>query len=312
MESASQVSQSEQSANGGPPRQPEAPRLHRLASDIGEVKALDAPAQQVLNILGKAVKPGRVRDALSGTFLGHALHPLLTDVPIGTWTSAMLLDVAGGKGSGPAARKLIGAGILAALPTAATGWLEWGDSARKHTATRRVGMVHAAANVTALSLYTASYLARRRGGGGRMLAIAGGGALAVGGHLGGHLSYVHGEGVAVTTFEEGPREWTSALLDSELAEGQMTAVDTVGGMQVLLVRDKGEVFAMANRCNHRGGPLHEGELSDGCVTCPWHGSRFDLRNGDLERGPAASPQPAFETRVRNSRIEIRQATDPTP
>jgi nitrite reductase/ring-hydroxylating ferredoxin subunit/uncharacterized membrane protein len=311
VESATPVSQSVHSTDGHEVPEPGRPRLHRLASDIGEIEALDAPASRVLGILGKVVKPGRVRDVLSGTLLGHALHPLLTDVPIGTWTSAMVLDVAGGRESRTAARRLIGTGVLAALPTAATGWLEWGDSARTHTATRRVGIVHAAANVTALSLYSASYVARRRGRNGRLLAIAGGGALAVGGHLGGHMSYVHGEGVAVTTFEDGPRDWTAALLDSELAEGQMTSVD-MGDMPVLLVRDRGEIFAMANRCNHRGGPLDEGELNDGCVTCPWHGSRFELRNGDLERGPASSPQPAFDTRVRNGRIEIRQATDPTP
>ena len=310
MESATPVGQQSQSTEQTPP-EPQRPRLHKLAHDIGEVEALDAPADRVLGVLGKVVRPGRVRDALSGTFLGHALHPLLTDVPIGTWTSAMVLDVAGGKESRTAAQRLIGAGILAALPTAATGWLEWGDSARSHVATRRVGMVHAAANIAALSLYSASYVKRRRGGSGRLLAMAGGGALAVGGHLGGHLSYVHGEGVAVTTFEDGPEEWTAALLDAELDEGSMTSID-LAGMPVLLVRDGGEIFAMANRCNHRGGPLDEGELSDGCVTCPWHGSRFELRNGDLARGPAASPQPSFETRVHNGRIEIRQATDPTP
>jgi nitrite reductase/ring-hydroxylating ferredoxin subunit/uncharacterized membrane protein len=309
VESAT-AAQQDVSSNGHVP-EPRNPTLHRWASSLGKVEALDAPANGVLSLLKKIVKPGRVRDVMSGTPLGHALHPLLTDVPIGTWTSAMVLDAAGGRQSRDAARKLIGTGILAALPTAATGWLEWGDSARGNVATRRVGMVHAAANVTALSLYTASYLARRNGGSGRLLAMAGGGALAVGGHLGGHLSYVHGEGVTVTTFEDGPREWTPLLLDSELAEGQMTAVDCAE-MQILLARDKGEIHAIANRCNHRGGPLDQGEMSDGCVTCPWHGSVFELRNGDLVRGPATSPQPAFETRVHNGRIEVRQVTDPTP
>lgn len=289
----------------------ERPALHRLASRIAGIEALDAPAGKLLGVLGRAIGPGRVRDALSGTYLGHPLHPLLTDLPIGTWTSALILDLSGGPRARPAARRLIGVGVLAALPTATTGWVEWGDSAKTRTSTRRVGIVHAAANVTALSLYGASYVARRRGRGGRGLALAGAGALAVGGHLGGHLAYVHGEGVAVTTFEDGPHEWTPTISEAALPEGSMTCAEAAG-VPVLIVRQGGELHALANRCNHRGGPLHEGELGDGCVTCPWHGSRFALADGGVDRGPASSPQPAFATRVREGWIEVRQATDPTP
>jgi nitrite reductase/ring-hydroxylating ferredoxin subunit len=293
------------------PLEAKRPALHRLASSIAGVEALDAPAGKVLGVLSKTIRPGRLRDALSGTFLGHTLHPLLTDVPIGTWTSALILDLSGGPRAEPAARRLIGVGVLAALPTATTGWVEWADSAKTRTSTRRVGIVHAAANVTALSLYGASYVARRRGNGGRGLALAGAGALAVGGHLGGHLSYVHGEGVAVTTFEDGPHEWTPAIAEAELAEGSTTCAD-VAGVPVLIARQGGRLHALANRCNHRGGPLHEGELGDGCVTCPWHGSRFALEDGAVDRGPASSPQPVYATRVRDGRIEVRQLTDPTP
>jgi nitrite reductase/ring-hydroxylating ferredoxin subunit/uncharacterized membrane protein len=294
-------------------RAPQRPLLHRFAERVGQIEALDAPAQKLLDVADKAIKPGRARDALSGTFLGHALHPLLTDLPIGSWTSAVLLDNFGGRDSEQAARRLIGLGILAAVPTAATGWVEWADSAGGRTATRRVGLVHAASNVTALSLFTASYLARRRGrrARGRALALAGSSALAVGGHLGGHLSYVHGEGVAVTTFEEGSANWVEALPEQELAEGRPTCV-LVDRVPVLLLREGGEIHALANRCTHRGGPLHEGEIADGRVTCPWHGSKFDLRTGSVERGPASSPQPAYEARAANGTIEVRQVTDPTP
>ena len=294
------------------PANPRHPALHRLAHDLSEVEALDRPARALLDVFSRAIQPGRVRDALSGTFLGHALHPLLTDVPIGTWTSSAILDLTGGDKARPAARRLIGAGILASLPTAVTGAVEWTDSAKTRTSTRRVGVVHAAANVTALSFYSASYLARRRGRSGRGLALAGASALAVGGHLGGHLSYVHGEGVAVTTFERGPSEWTATIAADDLPEGRMRRV-VAGGVDVLLVRQAGVLHALANRCNHRGGPLDEGTLDDdGCVTCPWHGSRFALADGDLRRGPASSPQPSYEARDRDGRIEVRQVTDPTP
>lgn len=312
MESAAPASTSEaQTQPQEQPLQARRPALHRLASNIAGIEALDGPAGKILDVLSKTIRPGRARDALSGTFLGHTLHPLLTDVPIGTWTSALILDLSGGPRAQPAARRLIGVGVLAALPTATTGWVEWADSAKTHTSTRRVGVVHAAANVTALSLYGASYVARRRGGSGRVLALAGASALAVGGHLGGHLSYVHGEGVAVTTFEDGPHEWTPAMAEAELAEGAMACAD-VDGVPVLIVRQRDRLYALANRCNHRGGPLHEGELGEGCVTCPWHGSRFMLEDGAVDRGPASSPQPVYAARARDGRIEVRQLTDPTP
>ncbi|HEX2266028.1 MAG TPA: Rieske 2Fe-2S domain-containing protein, partial [Solirubrobacterales bacterium] len=279
----------------GSPQAAKAPRrpvLHRLAERVGQIEALDPPAQKLLDLADKVIKPGRARDALSGTFLGHALHPLMTDLPVGSWTSAVLLDNFGGRESEGAARRLIGLGILASVPTAATGYVEWADSAGGRAGTRRVGLAHAASNVTALSLFTASYLARKRGrrAKGRALALAGSSALAVGGHLGGHLSYVHGEGVAVTTFEEGASDWAEAILEQELADGR-AACALVDGVPVLLVREGGEIHALANRCTHRGGPLHEGEVGEGRVTCPWHGSQFDLRTGSVERGPASSPQP---------------------
>jgi nitrite reductase/ring-hydroxylating ferredoxin subunit/uncharacterized membrane protein len=285
--------------------------LHRAVTELGENEALDPPARKLLDIAQQALGPGTLRDALSGTFLGHALHPLMTDLPIGTWTSALVLDAAGGHGSERAARRLIGTGILASLPTAVTGAVEWADSADRRASTRRVGLVHAAANVTALTLFSASYLRRRRGGSGRGLALLGGAALSVGGHLGGHLSYVNGEGVAMTRFESGPREWTPTIPAAELAEGRPACV-VAGDVPVLVVREGQRIHALASRCNHRGGPLHDGEIENGVVTCPWHGSRFRLSDGNLERGPASSPQPSYEARVQDGRVEVRQVTDPTP
>lgn len=280
-------------------------------TELGENEALDPLANGLLDVAQRAIRPGRLRDALSGSFLGHALHPLMTDLPIGSWTSALVLDVAGGRGTEKAARRLIGTGILASLPTAATGYVEWADSAGRRASTRRIGLVHAAANVTALGLFTVSYLARRRGRRGRGLAMLGGAALAVGGHLGGHLSYVSGEGVAVTRFESGPTDWTPTIPATELAEGRPACV-IAGDVPVMVVREGDRLHALANRCNHRGGPLHEGELGDGTVTCPWHGSIFRLADGNLERGPASSPQPAYEARIEAGRVEVRQVTDPTP
>jgi nitrite reductase/ring-hydroxylating ferredoxin subunit/uncharacterized membrane protein len=283
-----------------------ASRTHRAVERLEDATALDAPAEAIAKAVRDALPGGPVKDALSGTWLGHALHPVLTDVPIGTWTSALLLDWLGGRPARPAADRLIGIGLMAALPTVAAGASDWADSTVGNAAVRRVGLVHATGNGLASTLFAASWVARRRGARahGRLLALAAGAAMATGAFLGGHLSLVRGIGVDETAFDAPPHEWTDVLAEGELAEGRPRAV-RVDGIDVMVVRDRGEVRALTDRCAHRGGPLHEGEVRDGCVTCPWHGSTFDLRDGSLVRGPSAYPQPAWEAQVREGRIELR-------
>jgi uncharacterized membrane protein len=148
--------------------------------------ALDPVVRAVRPLADALVSdPGR-RDLLRGAWLGHAVHPPLTDVPIGLWTSATVLDLLGGPGAAPAAQKLVGLGILTALPTAVTGWAEWSGAEER---VQRVGLVHAVSNVAALSLFTASYRARHRGQHlrGKALGLVASSALGLGGYLGGHL-----------------------------------------------------------------------------------------------------------------------------
>jgi nitrite reductase/ring-hydroxylating ferredoxin subunit/uncharacterized membrane protein len=274
---------------------------------IAELEPLDGPAKALGKTVRDAVPAGPVKDALSGRWLGHALHPLLTDLPIGTWTSAVLLDWLGGKASQDAADRLIALGIAFTLPASATGMTEWADAEPASDEVRRIGIVHAAANIGATTLFGASLAARRRGsrGTGRMLAPAGAGVLGASGWLGGHLSYANGVGVAQTAFEHPPEEWTPALRDSDLPEGESRHAE-VAGIGVLVARHGGEVYALSNRCVHRGGSLADGELAGGCVSCPLHGSTFRLADGAVERGPAAYPQPAWEVRVRDGMIEVRR------
>jgi nitrite reductase/ring-hydroxylating ferredoxin subunit/uncharacterized membrane protein len=283
------------------------PRLHYLAERVGMAAFLDGPAEAVAGWVRGAVPRGPVKDTLSGTPLGHALHPLLTDLPIGTWTSAALLDLVGGRPARPASRRLIAAGLLAAVPTAASGLNDWADTTPADDGVRRIGAVHAVANVAALGLHAASLAARRRGRHrhGVALGFAGIGALTVGGHLGGHLSYARAVGVDQTSLQSGLADWTEVLDDAALPEGQPWLAE-IDGQPVVLARVNGQIHALADRCAHRGGALHEGELAGECVECPLHGSRFRLSDGAVERGPAAYPQPVYDVRVQSGRIALRQ------
>jgi nitrite reductase/ring-hydroxylating ferredoxin subunit/uncharacterized membrane protein len=284
------------------------PRSRELIEAIASLSALDGPAAALAKQIRAILKPGPVKDALSGTWLGHPLHPPLTDVPIGTWTSATLLDLLGGKASRPAAQRLIGLGLLAAGPTAWSGWSEWADSETGNDHVRRVGIVHASVNGIAAALYGGSLLARRRGAHttGVLLGLAGLGTVGTGGWLGGDLAFARGIGVDQTAFDEGPQDWTP-VLDASMLVDERPAAATAGDVELLLVRRNGTIHALADRCSHRGGPLHEGELVGDCIECPWHGSRFRLDDGSVERGPTAYPQPVYEAREHAGRIEVRAA-----
>jgi uncharacterized membrane protein len=172
--------------------------LNALAARLESVQALDGPAQVAGQTVRKLIPDGAPKHALSGAWLGHALHPIMTDIPIGVWTSAVLLDWTGGKQSRAAADQLILTGVLAAGATIATGWSDWADAEQGNAAVRRSGLVHAVANATATGLMIGSYFARRRGarGRGKILSLAGSAALGAGGWLGGHLSYTLGAGVS--------------------------------------------------------------------------------------------------------------------
>jgi nitrite reductase/ring-hydroxylating ferredoxin subunit/uncharacterized membrane protein len=277
------------------------------ARRIAQLEALDAPAKKIGKAVRSLIKPGPVKDALSGTWLGHALHPMLTDVTIGSFTSAVMLDWLGGDESEDAAQRLIAIGLLSTVPTVSSGYSDWADTEVADESVRRVGIVHAVSNFTAASLFAASGLARRNGdhGRGRALALAASGILAGAGYLGGHMTLAEGVGVDHTTFEGGPEDWTAVLDDADVPDGRMRCVEA-DGTAVMVARTGGHLYALSNHCSHRGGPLHEGELDAGTVTCPWHDSVFDLRDGSLVHGPAAYPQPAWDARVREGRIEVRR------
>jgi nitrite reductase/ring-hydroxylating ferredoxin subunit len=271
-----------------------------VAERIERLEALDAVAEPLQKAVRSVVpQESAWKDLLSGTWLGHPVHPPLTDVVVGAWTSALLLDLLGGGRAKRAADRLVGTGILAA----AAGLSDW---AELRGGTRRVGTVHASGNVTALVLHTLSWRARRRGQRGQGLALSalGYGVATFSAWLGGHLSFGRGVGVNQTAFEEAPPDWTPVLEEAQLEESTLVGV-RANGVGVLLVRKDGRTYALADRCSHRGCALHEGQLGDDTVTCPCHGSTFRL-DGSVAKGPATAPQPTFDVRTMEGTVEVRR------
>lgn len=280
---------------------PAAPKFfNRLLESLEHAQSLDRISDSLAGALRRFIRPGPVEDLLSGTPLGHPAHPVFVTIPIGTWTSALVLDAMGADDK--ATRQLVGLGIVAAVPTALTGASDWLSTTG---AERRIGVVHAAVNDAALGLHVASWLARRRGSRARGTALSAAGTLlvGVGGWLGGHLAYALGVGVDTTAFQGLPEEWTDATAETTVGEGPQLV--ELAGVPIVVFRSDGRIVAMADRCTHRGGPLHDGAVADGCITCPWHGSVF-AGDGSVRSGPATRPQRALEVRVVSGRVEVRK------
>ncbi len=281
---------------------------HNLGTVLGALVEGIERRQSLDEILGPLQRGGRrclrskrLRTLLSGTPLGHPAHPMLVDVPIGFWTSAMVLDFTS-VGQRKAARRLVGLGVLSAVPAMATGLSDWLDT---DGAEARVGLVHASVNAAAVIAYATSWWARRRGGlAGLGWSLAGAATVTVGGWLGGHLAYGLGIGVDTNAFESGPEDWTVA--EGGLSESGGPGCVVADGVRIAAVAIDGDVLAMADRCSHRGGPLSEGHISGDCLVCPWHGSAFDLRTGVPMEGPASIPQPTYEARVVDGGLEVRR------
>ena len=277
--------------------------LEKAMKRLEEAEALDQPAEAVVAVVGPATRPRLVKNALSGTWLGHRFHPLMVPLPIGFWSGALLFDLVATRRARWAADVLVGSGIVAAVPTAAAGLSDWADTEPEG---RRVGLVHASFNSLALVCYSASLVARllgrRKAGVG--LGLAGATAISVGGYLGGHLSYVQAVGVEKRRFADGPKTWT-AVSDATGLEPGRPQVVRAGDTDVLLYREGDRLHALWARCTHELGPLAEGTFADGCVTCPWHGSTFRLADGKVVRGPAAASQPVYEARVTDGKVEVR-------
>jgi nitrite reductase/ring-hydroxylating ferredoxin subunit/uncharacterized membrane protein len=280
----------------------------RMMTRLEEARSLDAVSDRIQAVVYAVAKPRRLRDLLHGTWLGHSLHPILVQLPVGSFVSAAILDLL--PGTRRAATALIAVGTAGVGPAAAAGWLDWSQMTKDR---RRVGLVHAGANAVAAGLYAASLVARLRGHAarGKTLGFAGLSVVGLSAYLGGHLSYAQSAGVnqAAPEIVRVPEEWTEVGSLASLPDGR-PAVRAVADVSILVYRQGDQVSALIERCGHETAPLGDGEMTgagaDACVVCPWHGSVFRLTDGAVVHGPAASDQPTLRARVRNGMVEVAQ------
>ncbi len=264
---------------------------------------------------GGSVTAQKIRNFLNGTWLGEPLHVVLTDVPVGAWTVAMVFDgldlIRSCREFELAADTSIAIGLAGAIGAAATGMTDWSDV---DPPARRIGLIHGLLNIGATVLFTTSLVLRMKKSrtAGRVSAAFGYAVMSYAAHLGGTMVYEHRVGVDQTDGELFPKEFVAVLPESELLEGKPTHA-THDGVPFLIVRRGNRLFAMAGTCSHFSGPLSEGKLVGDSIVCPYHSSRFALEDGHVLDGPAVHPQPCMEIRARNGQIEIRKArTGKTP
>jgi nitrite reductase/ring-hydroxylating ferredoxin subunit/uncharacterized membrane protein len=287
-------------------------RQDGLTGEIAKQEWMKPAEEGLQNLLHKAFqfKGGRqAKNFLHGTWIGHPLHVILTDIPIGAWTAAITFDALDAMGNRReyrvAADAALSLGLIGAVGAAATGLTDWQDI---DPPTRRIGLVHGLLNVASMVLFGSSLVARRNGTRttGRSLAALGYAVSMAAARLGGNLVYGQKVGVDHTSSEKLPEEFTSVLSESQLEDGKPVRAEH-NGTPILLVRRGSQIHALAETCSHLGGPLSEGKLDGDVIHCPWHGSRFSIRDGHVVDGPAVHPQPCLEARVRNGQVEVRKS-----
>jgi len=270
----------------------------RLIGSLEEWPPLEQASKAITKLLEplrRRPEAAQVEDLLHGRWLGHALHPVMVDLPIGFWSSAMLLELVGARKS---ARLLTAAGSVSALGAALTGLADWSVTDGRE---QRLGLLHGLLNVTALGFQVASLPSRRHY---RTLSFTGALIATASAYLGGELIMDRGLMVNHDAWLAGPSEWTPVCPVAEVRDGSAKGVE-VKGRTVLVYREGREVSAIEATCSHAGGPLQDGKIAGGTVTCPWHGSRFRLADGACLAGPATFPQLRLEARIREGTIEVR-------
>jgi len=290
------------------------PPLRHLIGEVVEnqtwLDKLAAPIQNwLLKFFGQPGQPNRkLKDMLNGTWFGHPLHPVFTDIPLGAWSGTTLQDLAWlnneDDGIARGADLTLLLGLAGATGAAVTGVTDWSDL---DGTDRRIGLMHGLLNGGITLLYLTSFLLRLTGQRRTAITLSTTGYLTslFSAYLGGELSFAKGIGVNHEAWEGGSDDFVAVIDEKELVEGKLTRVD-VSGIPAVLLKQGRSIYAIGATCTHLGGPLDEGSVKDGVVTCPWHGSSFCMADGSVVNGPAVYAQPTFAVRVRAGNVELRR------
>jgi len=272
------------------------------------LEPVEKRGQELVHELFKFEGGAKAKNFLHGTWMGHPLHVVLTDIPIGAWTAAIVFDAIDSMGKRKrfcaAADVAVALGLAGALGAAVTGMTDWQDI---DPPARRIGLVHALINIASVGLFAGSLVARRRGNraAGRSLAALGYAVSATAARLGGTLVYGEKIGVDHSSREKFPEQFSTVISESEVGEDKPVGAD-YKGTPVVLVKRGSQIYALDGTCSHLGGPLAEGKLQGDTIVCPWHGSQFSILDGHVENGPSVHPQPCLEVRIKNGQVEIRR------
>jgi nitrite reductase/ring-hydroxylating ferredoxin subunit/uncharacterized membrane protein len=284
--------------------------LDRLMdANDGWAKPFGAFNHRWLTALFRPIRP--VKDLLNGTWLGHPVHPAVTDLPFGAFIVALVLDLVGQPQPAFVAMIVGQLGFLAAIVSGLADYTDTDGRARTR-ATLHGTLMAVATVLTFISLLLRDGGAATGVAQTALLAVGLGLAFA-GAYVGGDVVYVLGNMVSRHAFRGSGQKWirldTGGLTDlAALPEGAPRRM-RAGINDLVIVRIGDTIHAMHAVCAHAGGPLDEGPVTlDGCIECPWHGSRFALADGRLRRGPAVYDQPAYEVRVgEGGGYEVRRA-----
>jgi nitrite reductase/ring-hydroxylating ferredoxin subunit/uncharacterized membrane protein len=283
--------------------------MDTLSPDQNE--QLDAWSDRLQGLVQVAVEQGgpaamRAKSWLNGVWLGHPLHPALTDLAIGAWWTGSIMDMVGARRTADAA---IALGVLSAVPTALTGAADWSDTSGEQ---RRTGLVHALLNSVGLACMVGSLVARRaeRRAAGVCLSLVGLSLTSFSAYLGGHLVFAMGTNVSRTAFEPTLDDFQVVASAASVEPGKLIAAEVkVAGTPVpLVLYKKGRsIMALSATCTHWGGSLAEGKLiGEDCVECPLHASQFSLADGSVRQGPATVAAHVFEARINKGNVEVRR------
>lgn len=294
----------------------------RVLAFLGRQEWLDRPSYRFENVLSFVFNAlggarNRVTNLLNGVWLGHPVHPPLASLTSGALGTTVALDALSMLPGRPEselldasrfAQRALGLGILANLASAVTGVTDWQHT---HEQDRRIGLVHGVLNVIATGLYIQSWRDRRRGRHLRGIAIGavGYGITTGSGFLGGALVFGSGVGIDQSGHRLRLDDWTPVMPGAELTGDKPKRVE-IEGVPVVLCRDgEDTVSAFGGYCPHLAAPMEDGWLDRGRIVCPWHGSQFDTKTGEVVRGPAQAPLPCYQARLHDGMIELRSGAE---